>query len=216
MDPREEQAGPAGAAGRLPERRQALRRLRWRLRGAWQWPAFLVLTVVDAVVLTRVPFYERGPGGLVAGLLVALFANLLAVGVLAPPAGLLLRRLRPDLPRVVAANYAGTTLLVALALLLLAGGLAHRPRAEAESAARRAVLGSVHDYVLTQEPALRGRLAEADVLRLEPGLYRGCVPGRDPGRWMCLIVSTKQRPPGVTRDGNAEPNSDYRRAGGFG
>ena len=24
------------------------RRLRWRLRGAWQWPAFIVLTIVDA------------------------------------------------------------------------------------------------------------------------------------------------------------------------
>ena len=26
------------------------RRLRWRLRGAWQWPAFLALTLVDAVL----------------------------------------------------------------------------------------------------------------------------------------------------------------------
>jgi hypothetical protein len=216
MDPREEQAGPPGQAGRLPERRQALRRLRWRLRGAWQWPAFLAFTLVDAVLLARLPFYDRGPGGLVPGLLVAGFGNLIAVGVLAGPGGRLLRRRRPDLPLVVAANYAGTTLVVALAALLLVGGLLHRPAADAEQAARGAVLGSVHDYVLAQEPALRGRLAEADVLRLEAGLYRGCVPTRSPRRWMCLIVSTDQRPPGVTRDGNAEPNSDYRRAGGFG
>jgi len=62
-------------------------RLRWRLRGAWQWPAFGVLTVVDAVLLTRLPFYEEGPGTFVAGLLVATFANLLAVAVIGPLAG---------------------------------------------------------------------------------------------------------------------------------
>src|SRR4051812_17810009 len=32
------------------------RRLRWRLRGAWQWPAFAVLTVVDALLVARLPF----------------------------------------------------------------------------------------------------------------------------------------------------------------
>jgi hypothetical protein len=31
------------------------RRLRWRLRGAWQWPAFVVLTVADAVIVARLP-----------------------------------------------------------------------------------------------------------------------------------------------------------------
>ena len=77
-------------------------RLRWRLRGAWQWPAFGVLTVIDAVLLTRLPFYGEGPGTLVAGLLVAAFANLLAVAVVGPLAGLRLRRRRPDLPKLIA------------------------------------------------------------------------------------------------------------------
>ena len=39
-----------------------IRRLRWRMRGAWQWPAFAVLTLVDALLITRLPFYEEGPG----------------------------------------------------------------------------------------------------------------------------------------------------------
>jgi hypothetical protein len=29
---------------------QGWRRMRWRLRGAWQWPTFLALTVADGVV----------------------------------------------------------------------------------------------------------------------------------------------------------------------
>ena len=41
-----------------------LRRLRWRLRGAWQWPVFAVLTVVDAVLIARLPFQGEGPDAL--------------------------------------------------------------------------------------------------------------------------------------------------------
>ena len=37
------------------------RRLRWRLRGAWQWPAFIVLTLVDALLVARLPFQGEGP-----------------------------------------------------------------------------------------------------------------------------------------------------------
>ena len=43
-----------------------LPRLKWRIRGAWQWPAFALLTVLDAVLLTQLPFYGDGPGTLVA------------------------------------------------------------------------------------------------------------------------------------------------------
>ena len=32
-------------------------RLRWRMRGAWQWPAFAVLMVADVILITRLPFY---------------------------------------------------------------------------------------------------------------------------------------------------------------
>lgn len=182
------------------------RRLRWRLRGAWQWPTFVVLTAADAALLAWLPFYEGGPAGLLPALLVAAFANLVLVAVGAPLAGRMLRRRRPDLPRIVAADYAGTALLVALAAGLLAGGLAHRPRAAAAAAERRAVLGSIHHYVIGQAPELRGRLAATDVRRLEDGLFRACVPTRDPVRWLCLIVSTDQRPPGVTRDPDSIPN----------
>ena len=104
------------------------RRLRWRLRGAWMWPAFLVLTLVDGVLLVVLPPYEGGPPAVFPGVLLALFANLLTVAVAAPAVGRLLRRRRPDLPRLVAADYAGAALLAALAALLVATASPTAPR----------------------------------------------------------------------------------------
>ena len=176
------------------------RRLRWRLRGAWQWPAFLALTLVDGILLTVLPPYHDGPPGVFPGVVLAGFLNLLVVAVVAPAVGGLVRRRRPDLPRFVAADYAGAWLLAAIAVLLLAGGLAHRSAASAEQARERAVAGAMHDYVLTQAPEYRAGLGSIEAVRLEPDYYRACVPGRDASHWLCLFVSTDQRPPGVTRD----------------
>jgi hypothetical protein len=192
------------------------RRLRWRLAGAWMWPAFTVLTVADGVVLALLPFYGDGPGGFVPALLLAGFLNLLAVAVFAPLAGRALRRRRPDLPRLVAADYAGAWLLGLIAMLLVTGGLIHRPSVAAADDAERAVGAAVHDYVLTQAREYRAGLGTIDAMRLEPDYYRACVPGADPRRWLCLFVSTDQRPPGITRDPDQAPNSVYRQHGGFG
>lgn len=190
-------------------------RLRWRMRGAWQWPAFAGLTVVDAVLLTELPFYGRGPGSLVAGLLLAGFANLLLVAVVAPLAGRRVRRMRPDLPRLVATDYAGTAALAALTLALLAGGLLHRPAVAAENADLAAVVASTSEYVGTHEPGYRARLHGMDALRLEQDLYRACVPGPQPDRWLCLFVDTAHEPPRVTRDPDQAANGTYRLHGGF-
>jgi hypothetical protein len=191
------------------------RRLRWRLRGAWLWPAFVVLTVLDGVLLARLPFYGDGPGGVVPGVLLAGFLNLFVIAVVAPLAGGVLRRARPDLPRFIARDYAGTALLAAIAALLVTGGLLHRPAVVGEQEDERAMVASVHDYVLTRAPEYRAGLAEIDAIRIVPDEYRACVPGDDPRRWLCLIVSTDQRPPGITVDADQAPNSVYRRHGGF-
>lgn len=200
---------------RAVERRQAWRRMRWRMRGAWQWPTFFVMTLVDGAILSLLPFYADGPGGLVPGVLLAGFLNLLAVAVLAPLCGRLLRRRRPDLPRLVASNYAGTALLTAFGVLLAIGGVLHRPATAASERDRLAVLGSVHDFVLTQQPSLSSRLSATDLMQVEPRLYRACVPKPQPRRWMCLFVSTDQAPPGITRDHDEEANDAYRVHGGF-
>jgi 4-amino-4-deoxy-L-arabinose transferase-like glycosyltransferase len=182
------------------------RRLRWRLRGAWQWPAFLALTLVDGIVLAALPPYDGGPPGVYPGVLLAGFLNLLVIAVAAPAVGRLLRRRRPDLPRLVAADYAGAWLLSAIAALLVAAGLLHRSDVLAENAREQAVAGAMHDYVISSAPQYGAALGAIDAFRLEPDYYRACVPGRDARHWFCLFVSTDQRPPGVTRDTSQAPN----------
>lgn len=183
-----------------------LTRMRWRMRGAWLWPAFIALTVAEGVALELLPISGEGPGGVVPGVLLAGFVNLICVATLAPLAGHRLRRRRPDLPRVIADNYAGTALLCAVAAAIVALGLVHRPHVLAEHADHGAVAGAVHDYVVAQAPAYRRGIGSAEAVRLEEDYYRACVPGADPKRWLCLFVSTDQRPAGVTLDPDRTPN----------
>lgn len=59
------------------------RRLRWRLRGAWQWPAFVLLTFADGLVLHLLPPARTGVS-LAFGLVAASFGNLFLLGAVAP------------------------------------------------------------------------------------------------------------------------------------
>jgi len=190
-------------------------RLRWRMRGAWLWPTFLALTLVEGFLLDALPPYEGAPRNVLAGLLLAGFANLFCIAALSPLAGRWLRRRRPDLPRPVADNYAGTALVCALAATVLAAGLAHRPAVVAEAADRRAQMAAVHDYVVSQEPAYRAGLARVDSIQIDAELYRSCVPGPDPKRWLCLFVETDQQPAGIRLDSDMVSNAMYRAGGGF-
>ena len=128
------------------------RRLRWRLRGAWQWPTFALLTVLDALLVAWLPFQGEG-GDAIGAVLIVGFFNLLAVAVVAPFLGMALRRRRPDLPLVIARDYAGTALLVTIFLALLVGGLLHRgPRVDQQNA-RAAGETAVRDWLAREEPA---------------------------------------------------------------
>ena len=184
-----------------------LTRMRWRMKGAWLWPVFIAVTLLDGIALEVLPIEGDGPGGVVPGVLLAGFANLIGIAVLAPLAGRRLRRARPDLPRAIADNYAGTALLCLGAALTLALGVVHRPQTRAEQSDRAAVAGAVHNYVVMQAPAYRHGIGSAEAVRLADELYRACVPGPDPERWLCLIVSTDQRPAGVSVDADGTPNS---------
>jgi hypothetical protein len=191
------------------------RRLRWRLRGAWQWPVFIMLTLVDGILLVVLPPYDGAPENVFPGVLLAGFVNLLAVAVAAPAVGMLVRRRRPDLPRLIASNYAGSWLLVAITALLVGAGLLHRGAVDAEEAREQAVATSMYDYVLREEPGLRASLDTIDLIRLDRDYYRACIPGEEAGHFLCLFVTTDQHPPGVTRDTEEVPNRSYRPYGGF-
>jgi len=179
------------------------------MRGAWLWPSFVALTLADGILLTRLPFYGDGPGGVVPGVLLAGFANLFCVAVLAPLVGRRLRRRRPDLPKLIADDYAGTALVCLLAAGLLTAGLLHRPAVREEQADRRAQLAAVQGYVRTRSPEYRPGLALADAMRLKSDLYRTCVPGPDPKRWLCLFVETDQNPAGLSLDPDRAPNDAH-------
>ena len=189
-----------------------LTRMRWRLRGAWLWPAFVGLTLAEGVALQLLPVAGDGPGGVLPGVLLAGFANLILIAAVAPLAGHRLRRRRA---RVVLRHDAGTALLLLFAAAVLAGGLIHRPAVVAAEEDLRAQAFAVHNFVLTQEPKYAPGIALADPMRVQDDLYRTCVPGPDPKRWLCLYVDTKQRPAGVTLDNDGTPNSSLRVHGGF-
>lgn len=182
-------------------------RLRWRLRGATMWPAFAALTVLDAVALSLLPFAGTGPG-FVGAVLICGFANLVVVAILAPLGGRALRRRRPGLPREVAADRAGTALLFVLTALLVAGGLAHRDTVLEEDRDFALQSAAVRAYVAAQAPAEFARnIDDADTWQQGPDLYRTCVPGPDPRRHLCLIVTTGEHPPGIVVDPDQQPNA---------
>lgn len=182
-----------------------LRRLRWRLRGAWQWPTFAVATALDALLIARLPFQGTG-GDAVGALLLAGFVNLLAVAVVAPFLGMALRRKRRDLPFIIARDYAGTALLLAITTLLLVGGVIHRGARLDQQADRTAVFLAVHDYVLREEPAFAGGLGTMDTRQLEDERYRACVYRTGDRHPICFFVNTDQSPAGLVRDRDRLPN----------
>src|SRR4051794_12741431 len=102
-------------------------RLRWRLRGATMWPAFLAALVFEAVLLHVLPIAGDVAPDVFAAVLLAFFFNLVAVAVGAPLVGRFVRRRWPGLPKVVADDRAGTALIAGVAGLVLALGVAHRP-----------------------------------------------------------------------------------------
>ena len=198
-----------------PGANERLRRLRWRLRGAWQWPAFAVLTVLDTALLHWLPLAGDGTA-IVPAFLLAGCVNIVVVAALSGLGGWWLRRRRPDLPKVVADDYVGTGLLVAVSVVFLAVGLVHRPQLLDDRRDLQAQATSFRHYVRTQAPAeFRRHLPAADTLRMEEDLYRSCVPGNDPNRWLCPYLDTSDRPVTVTKDRNREPNASLNRYGAY-
>lgn len=181
-------------------------RLRWRLAGAWMWPAFCVLTLVDTVVLSRLPF-SGGRSTLIGSLLAAGLLNMIVLAAVPRAGGWLLRRRRPDLPREIAADYAGTAGLLALSVVLIAGGLIHRPALrendEALGFARVQALGYAAHHAPQRYRPLHGQ----DTWHPGPDIYRSCFEGPDPKRDFCVIVRTDEPNVILRVDPDQRPNA---------
>jgi hypothetical protein len=177
-----------------------------------QWPLFVGLTVADAFLLGELPIAGDGGTDFVPALLLAFFFNLVALALVAPIASLRLRRRRPDLPRVVTDDYAGTVLLFVVTLGLVVGGLIHRPAAQDAEHDFLVQQAAARVFALNQAPReFRARVSESNTLKLGDEYFRTCVPGPDPKRWFCVFVSTDQSPPGITVDTNRLSNQALSR-----
>jgi len=183
-------------------------RLRWRLRGAWLAPLVAVLVVLDALLIHFRPLAGDGRTNLLAALLLASFLNLVAIAALAPFAGMAWRRVRPDLPAIVARDRAGVVLVLLLSAGLLAGGALHHgtltrnARALADAHARAVA------WIGTYAPApFRRHLQLADTVAVVPGsVYRTCAPDPASGRAWCVVV----RANGAVRRDGGTPNAVFQ------
>ncbi len=180
-------------------------RLRWRLAGAWQWPAFVVLTIVDAVVLSRLPF-AGGRGNLLGCLLAAGLLNVILLAVVPRPGGWLLRRRRPDLPREIAGDFAGAFALVGLCVVLIVGGLVHRPALRANDSARALATGEARTFAAHRAPRAYLPLRGEDTWQQGPDLFRTCFEGPDPKKDFCVVVRTDEAVPIKRVDPDMRPN----------
>jgi hypothetical protein len=192
-----------------PERFWASR-LRWRFRGAWQWPAFAALTLADAAILHLLPPVGTGIDPFLA-LILASFGNLVLVGAAAPwLARRLVERQRRErsegLPPEVVLDRTATMLLVLGAVGLVAAGLGSRPLVVSETEATEENARLVEGYVSRHgSDEVKRNLGSANTRRLEKDHFRTCVALDDKRRAFCMFVDTERRT--VTPDPDARPNA---------
>jgi hypothetical protein len=195
------------------------RRLRWRLRGAWQWPAYAVLTLLDAVILHELPPVSGGVD-FVPGLIISSFCNLFLMGAVAPWLG---RRLAqrehagsgngvPLSVRTEVLKDRTAAVLLAIATLgLVAAGLGARPLIVSETRDTERNAELVRDHVLANAPLeVRRNLDTANTVKLEDGYFRTCVNFDDRTRAYCLFVDVDAEPPLVRKDPSTLPNQEFK------
>jgi hypothetical protein len=182
------------------------------------WPAFVVVTLVDGLLLHLLPPVRTGVD-LVPGILIATFGNLILVGAVGP---WLARRMwgraatapgaPPKAQLEVLSDRVGTGLLLASVLAVLAAGLAARPTVVSETEDTERNAEAFRAFVLrTGDDELIRNLETANTVRLREDYFRTCIARDDRRHHFCAFVDTSRKPARVQRDRSAEPNSSYRR-----
>jgi hypothetical protein len=175
---------------RLSHARARLVRMRWRRAGAWLWPSFIALTLADAAIGDLLPPAGTGES-LAAAALLGLLANLIAVLLLARPIGMLLKRVRGDLPAIVARDYGGTVAVLAVTAVIVIAGLAHRSAMAATQRDVQDAIVRAQAWIGDRAPdEFRRNLRFVSLLAIQPGsIYRACVPNRAGTKDYCVIVN---------------------------
>jgi hypothetical protein len=185
-------------------------RMRWRRRGAWMWPAFAAAVLTDAVIGHLLPSSGETET-LIGAALGALVLNLIGVVLLSWPLGLVVRRFRADLPKLVARNYAGTLVVGAVTAVLLAVGLVHHASVIADQRAMRDAISRAQAWIGDRAPArFRRDVQFVSAFAIQPGsVYRACVPSADGRQTYCVIVNTRAPFPRGVSFGGYEPNDAF-------
>lgn len=191
------------------------RRLRWRLRGAWQWPAYAVLTLADAVILHELPPVRTGVD-FIPALIISSFANLFLMGAVAPwLAKRLARHERasggngvPLSVRTEILKDRFAALLLGIATLgLVVAGLGNRPVVLAETEDVERAIERFQEHVAVNAPQeIQRNIETLNTDRLEPDYFRMCVNYDDRTRAWCVFVDTSSEPPHITEDPAQIPN----------
>jgi hypothetical protein len=178
------------------------------------WPAFVVVTLLDGLILHLLPPVGTGVD-IVPAILLAVFGNLVLVGAVAP---WLARRIwarrpvaTPGAPpvaqREVLVDRMGTGLLVASVVGVLAAGLAARPLVVAETDAKERAADAILDVVNNSgNDELMRNKETAQTARLGDGYFRTCIAHDDRHRFWCWFIDTTKKPTEVIRDPSALPN----------
>jgi hypothetical protein len=193
------------------------RRLRWRLLGAWRWPAFAFFTLLDAILL-----HEVGTGvrfNWAVSLILASFANIALLAAADALARIAARNraahgMEEDPHLEVTIDRGGIALLAIGAVGLAASGLATHHLIVSETNATTANAKSVESWVNRNGSAeYRRNLETANTEKLSDGYFRTCIADDARKRFLCLFVDTKKKPPEVVRDPSTEPNRPQRTGG---
>ena len=168
-------------------------RARWRLVGAWMWPAFVILALADGVIGHALPL-AGDTESVMAGILLGLIANLVAVVLLAWPLAVLLRLRRRDLPTAIARNYMGTAGIVCVTLAFTAIGLGHRSTIASDRATMRDAAARAAAWIGDHAPAqFQADAADLTTVVIQgDALYRVCATNASGSRDYCVVVDERR------------------------
>ena len=176
-----------------------------------QWPAFVLFTALDAVVIAELPPSVVREPNLIVGLLATTFGNLVLIGAVAPfLARRLAQRESDQTGREILQDRTATVLLAVGLLACLVSGLANRPVIVSETEATEANARLVEGYVARRgSEEVKRNLDSANTRRLSEGFFRTCVALDDRTKAFCMFVDTKRET--VVPDSDARPNGEIAR-----